>query len=97
MKIAINGAGRIGRCLIRKIILDKNLQLTHINDTYLTHESLCYLLNYDSIYGSLTNKKTIFKNKKIYIGKNEIIFSNIKIFTRIIFQKFRYYNRFIWN
>ena len=48
MKIAINGAGRIGRCLIRKIILDKNLQLTHINDPYLTHESLCYLLNYDS-------------------------------------------------
>ena len=87
MKIAINGAGRIGRCLIRKIILDKNLQLTHINDPYLTHESLCYLLNYDSIYGSLTNKKTIFKNKKIYIGKNEIIFSRYKNFYDNNFTK----------
>ena len=36
MKIILNGAGRIGRCLIRKIINDKEIELTQINDPFLT-------------------------------------------------------------
>ncbi|WP_440680915.1 glyceraldehyde 3-phosphate dehydrogenase NAD-binding domain-containing protein [Candidatus Pelagibacter sp. HIMB1623] len=75
MRIAINGAGRIGRCLIRKIILDENLKLTHINDPYLTPDSFCYLLNYDSIYGSLKNKIKKFKKNQIIFGKKKIIFT----------------------
>ena len=78
MKILINGAGRIGRCLIRKIILDENLKLTHINDPYLTPESFCYLLKYDSIYGSLKNKIKLLKKNQIIFEKKKIIFTRHK-------------------
>jgi len=78
MKILLNGAGRIGRCLIRKIIFDENLELTHINDPYLTPESFCYLLKYDSIYGSLKNKIRISKKNLIIFEKKKIIFTRYK-------------------
>ena len=75
MKITINGAGRIGRCLIRKIIKDDTLELNQVNDPYLTAESLCYLLNFDSVYGQLKNKIKIINDKEIIFGKKKIIFT----------------------
>lgn len=78
MNILINGAGRIGRCLIRKILSDENLEVVHINDPYLTSENLCYLLNYDSIYGPLKNKIKILKKNQILFKKKKIIFTSVK-------------------
>ena len=78
MKIILNGAGRIGRCLIRKIINDKEIELTQINDPFLTAASLCYLINYDSVYGPLKDKFEVIDRGRIRFGNKKIIFSKYK-------------------
>ncbi|PIS17235.1 MAG: type I glyceraldehyde-3-phosphate dehydrogenase, partial [Candidatus Nealsonbacteria bacterium CG09_land_8_20_14_0_10_42_14] len=57
IKIAINGFGRIGRPVFRRILESHpNLQVVAIND--LTDpETLKHLLKYDSVYGKF--EKTI--------------------------------------
>jgi glyceraldehyde 3-phosphate dehydrogenase len=58
-KIAINGFGRIGRCIVRAIAERniKNLELVAIND--LTDaKTLAHLYNYDSVHGRAAHKST---------------------------------------
>ncbi len=50
-KVAINGFGRIGRAVLRKILKDlPDLELVAINDLT-DNETLAHLLKYDSCYG----------------------------------------------
>ncbi|MBE6033056.1 MAG: type I glyceraldehyde-3-phosphate dehydrogenase, partial [Clostridiales bacterium] len=50
-KIAINGFGRIGRLVFRKVLADPSFEVVAIND--LTKpEMLAYLLKYDSVQGA---------------------------------------------
>lgn len=51
MKIAINGMGRIGRLLFRRLVQHEQLELVAVNDIMDT-ENLAYLLKYDSVYGT---------------------------------------------
>jgi glyceraldehyde 3-phosphate dehydrogenase len=51
MKIAINGMGRIGRLLFRRLINHSNIEIVAVNDLMDTG-NLCYLLKYDSVFGS---------------------------------------------
>ena len=74
MKIIINGAGRIGRNLIRRLS-ERNYDVLQINDPYLTIENLAYLLNFDSVFGKLQKKFKVNKKYLIY-GKKKIKFSN---------------------
>ena len=71
-KIAINGFGRIGRLLFRKILNDKSVQVVAIND--LTDaKTLSHLLKYDSAHGicdvniSYDDNNLIINDKKIPI------------------------------
>jgi glyceraldehyde 3-phosphate dehydrogenase len=75
MRIAINGMGRIGRLLFRRLIEDKNLEIVAVNDI-MPIENLAYLVKYDSIYGTFSSdikieKDTfLLKNKKIVALQN---------------------------
>jgi glyceraldehyde 3-phosphate dehydrogenase len=51
MRIAINGMGRIGRLLFRRLINDDRFELIAVNDV-MDAENLAYLLKYDSLYGA---------------------------------------------
>ena len=51
MKIAINGMGRIGRLLFRRLADHPTLQLVAVNDI-MPPENLSYLVKYDSVYGT---------------------------------------------
>ena len=51
MRIAINGMGRIGRLLFRRLIEIEQFELVAINDL-MPVQNLAYLLKYDSIYGT---------------------------------------------
>jgi glyceraldehyde 3-phosphate dehydrogenase len=53
MRIAINGMGRIGRLLTRRLLDLQGVELVAVNDI-MERENLAYLLRYDSIYGTLT-------------------------------------------
>lgn len=51
MRIAINGMGRIGRLLFRRLIEMEQLELVAVNDL-MPVKNLAYLLKYDSVYGT---------------------------------------------
>jgi glyceraldehyde 3-phosphate dehydrogenase len=51
MRIAINGMGRIGRLLFRRLIHDDRFTLAAVNDI-MEAANLAYLLRYDSLYGT---------------------------------------------
>ena len=57
MRIAINGMGRIGRLLFRRLINSKDFELVAVNDIMDT-DNLAYLLKYDSIYGTFAGPIT---------------------------------------
>ncbi len=75
MKILINGAGRIGRTLIRLLLDIKKIKSIIINDPFLNINNLEYLIKYDSSYGKLNlkinNRKSFLtiKEKKNYSYK----------------------------
>ena len=72
-KIAVNGLGRIGRCVSR-ILLDSG-SLVSINSNKLTPQNAAYMLQYDSIHGRLDSTISCTENSIIYKG-NEIRISN---------------------
>jgi glyceraldehyde 3-phosphate dehydrogenase len=51
MRIAINGMGRIGRLLFRRLIDSHEVELVAVNDI-MDSDNLAYLLKYDSVYGT---------------------------------------------
>ena len=76
IKVGINGAGRIGRHLIRQICNDKRLNLSLINEINPDIKNIIYLLNHDSSYElekfSYKRKNILFKNQKIKIFSKKI-------------------------
>ncbi len=69
MKIAINGFGRIGRPVFKKILKDfPEMEITAIND--LTDaKTLAHLLKYDSLYGIYDKEVEVKENSLIIDGK----------------------------
>jgi glyceraldehyde 3-phosphate dehydrogenase len=73
-RIAINGFGRIGRCVLRAAIErgEKNLEFVSINDLTDT-KTLAHLLKYDSVHGKLdadvkaTEKGIVVNGKEIQV------------------------------
>jgi glyceraldehyde 3-phosphate dehydrogenase len=73
-RIAINGFGRIGRCVVRAAIErgEKDLEFVSINDLTDT-KTLAHLLKYDSVHGTLdaevkaTEKGIVVNGKEIQI------------------------------
>ncbi len=52
MRIAINGMGRIGRLLCRRLAGLEGIELVAVNDL-MEKDNLAYLIRYDSVYGAL--------------------------------------------
>jgi glyceraldehyde 3-phosphate dehydrogenase len=55
MRIAINGMGRIGRLLFRRLVNHPGIELVAVNDI-MPADNLAYLLKYDSVYGTFTDE-----------------------------------------
>jgi len=70
MRIAINGMGRIGRLLFRRLVNDPAFELVAINDI-MDKENLLYLLKYDSVYGSFQNDLQLSGN--LLLAGNKVI------------------------
>lgn len=68
MRIAINGMGRIGRLLFRRLINHETIQVVAVNDIMDTG-NLAYLLKYDSVYGSWPDAPVIEDNALVVSGK----------------------------
>lgn len=74
-KIAINGFGRIGRLVLRELLLKNNLEVVAINDLTDAH-TLAHLFKYDSAQGR-------FQGDVSYDGKDKLIVNgkSIKLFA----------------
>lgn len=66
MRIAINGMGRIGRLLFRRIWESGNFEIVAVNDI-IPSDNMAYLLQYDSVYGTFA-EKVVFENNQLHIG-----------------------------
>ncbi len=70
MRVAINGLGRIGRLLLRRLVLMPEIEVVAINDL-MSPDNLAYLFRYDSVYG--TFKETAeYKEGKLFTGNAAI-------------------------
>ncbi len=71
INVAVNGLGRIGRCVVRAIFENNkysNINLVAINASA-PLETLAHLLRYDSVHGIFTKKVEIGSNSLIIDGK----------------------------
>ena len=50
LKVAINGLGRIGRCVAKIVASRDDMELVAINDTA-PNDMIVYNLKYDSVHG----------------------------------------------
>ncbi len=69
VRVAINGAGRIGRAVL-KIALEKKIKIVAINDLTPTKD-IAYLLKYDSVYGPYS-KEITYGEDFVQIGNQKI-------------------------
>ena len=72
MNVAINGLGRIGKSVLLNLLKQKLININLINDLNPDIDNICYLINYDSTYGKLSNKAVKIKNNLLKIGNREI-------------------------
>ena len=70
MRIAINGMGRIGRLLARRLLREEGIELVAVNDI-MDPENLAYLLRYDSIYGSLAGP-VLCREGRLSVGERSL-------------------------
>jgi len=71
LKIAINGFGRIGRCVTRLIATRSDVELVAINDMA-TIEMVLYLLQNDSVHGQFEIDVKKVEEGYLQIGKNKV-------------------------
>ncbi|MGR3615195.1 MAG: type I glyceraldehyde-3-phosphate dehydrogenase [Paracoccaceae bacterium] len=78
LKIAINGFGRIGRCVLRAMIENdvRDIELVAINDLA-PAENLAHLLKYDSVHGRLKADVTV-KGDTLIVNGNSIRLTAIR-------------------
>ena len=75
MRIAINGFGRIGRTVLRILLLRDNVEVIAIND--LTDPTtLAHLFKYDSVHGNFKGEIKHDENHLIIDGKKIRVFAN---------------------
>ena len=71
IKVAINGFGRIGRLVFRKIFDDNNFEIVAINDLT-DNRTLSHLLKYDSSQGNYKLDSVSFDEKNIIVDNKKI-------------------------
>lgn len=78
IRVAINGAGRIGRAFYKLARENKKLEVVAMNDLGDVH-NIAYLLKYDTVYGQSKFKIEVKPdNSALIIDGNEVRFLSIK-------------------
>ncbi|MCX7065886.1 MAG: hypothetical protein NT024_15270 [Proteobacteria bacterium] len=72
-RIAINGMGRTGRVMLRRLLLDNqwDLDLVAVNDIA-DPETIAYLVKYDSVHGRL-REPVRFDNGRLHVGERSVL------------------------
>lgn len=75
MRIAINGMGRIGRLLFRRLVQHKGIDLVAVNDI-MDAGNLAYLLTYDSLFGKTDSRVAVEGDSLVWEGKKIRVFQH---------------------
>jgi len=75
MRIAINGMGRIGRLLFRRLAHHPNIELVAVNDI-MDADNLAYLLTYDSLFGRTDTRMFVEDGNLVWAGKKVRVFQH---------------------
>ena len=68
MRIGVNGVGRIGRHIVKNLLLTEQVKLVLINDINPDINNIAYNFNYDTLYGN--------KGELVKVSENNLYFSN---------------------
>lgn len=71
MRVAINGMGRIGRLLFRRLLTEPGMELVAVNDIMPT-DNLVYLIKYDSLFGPF-NVPVMLDGGRIFAGDKQVV------------------------
>lgn len=74
IKVAINGFGRIGRTVFKKLHENKNIEVVAINDLTVP-STLAHLLKYDSVHRKFNADISSTENSLVINGKNIPVFA----------------------
>ena len=85
IKVAINGFGRIGRCVARIIATRSDIELVAINDTA-EASMLEYITKYDTVHGTFEGDVKV-ENGFLKNGENQCKIILNKRCKRVIFAK----------
>lgn len=78
IRVAINGAGRIGRAFMKVAHERSEIDIVAINDLG-DAQNIAYLIKYDSVYGKAPFDVSVSEDgKKIVLGKDETLFLSEK-------------------
>ncbi|MFM2357868.1 MAG: glyceraldehyde 3-phosphate dehydrogenase, glyceraldehyde 3-phosphate dehydrogenase [Candidatus Parcubacteria bacterium] len=78
IRVAINGAGRIGRAFIRSSFTEKNIEIVAVNDLG-DIANIAYLLKYDTVYGRSAFTVEVSEDKKsLLLDGNKVHFVSEK-------------------
>lgn len=87
MRLAINGYGRVGQCILRAIFdagLEKDFQIVAINDLA-DHALMCHLTQYDSTFG-VAKYEVTYSNDAMHINDQSIPLFSCEDATRLPWQ-----------
>ncbi len=87
LKVAINGFGRIGRCVARIIAKRDDIELVAVNDTA-KREMTEYLLKYDSVHSMFSEEVKILEDDYMQIGKDRVKFLADRDPNKLDFAKY---------
>ena len=82
-KILLNGAGRVGKAILKQLLGNKDFEIVIINDINPYIENIVYSINYDSTYGKLDDKFQITNNNLIENKTSKIKITNHNSLTSI--------------
>ena len=82
-KLLLNGAGRIGKAVLKQLLENKDFEVIVINEINPYIENIVYSINYDSTYGKLDDKFKIVENNYIQNSKSKIKITHFNSLDKI--------------
>jgi glyceraldehyde 3-phosphate dehydrogenase len=73
-QVAINGFGRIGRCVFRILSDRRDIEVVAINDLF-ENEALAYLLKHDTVMG-IFDKTVRFDDQALYVDEQKVLMTS---------------------
>lgn len=80
MRVLLNGVGRIGKAILRIAESKEAFTIVAINELNTNIKNIAYSINYDSTYGKINDKYTVYENTIVNKKSTVKIFNSENVF-----------------